>query len=111
MARHRVVLARHGETEGTMSEQHTSRTDVPLTATGVDEARAMGVRLAHHSFALVLTSPLGRARDTCRLAGLGDEAVASDDVVEWDYGEYEGRTTAEIRADEPGWSLWRDGAR
>ena len=69
----------------------------------------MGPRLAAWSFALVLTSPLERARETCRLAGLGDRALVRDDLREWDYGEYEGRTTAEIRADRPGWDLWRDG--
>jgi probable phosphoglycerate mutase len=105
-----LVLARHGETEWTITGQHTSRTDIPLTEHGREQAREMASALAARDFALVLTSPLQRAAETCRLAGFGDRAVVCDDLVEWDYGEYEGRTTAEIRAEQPGWSLWRDGA-
>ena len=101
-----ICLVRHGESQWTLSGQHTGRTDIPLTAVGRREARALGRHLATRSFALVLTSPLGRARDTCRLAGYGQVAEVADDLREWDYGIYEGRTTAAIRAVEPGWSIW-----
>ena len=104
-----VVLARHGETEWSLSGQHTGRTDVPLTEAGVGHARALGRRLAERSFAAVFTSPMSRARETCRLAGLGDAAQVRDELLEWDYGEYEGVTTPEIREQRPGWLLWRDG--
>jgi broad specificity phosphatase PhoE len=107
--RPRVVLVRHGETAWTKSGQHTSRTDIPLTDAGRRQAGQLASRLPR-TFALVLTSPLQRARETCRLAGFAEQAVVSDDVTEWDYGSYEGLTTAEIRAVRPGWSLWRDGA-
>jgi probable phosphoglycerate mutase len=103
-----VVLVRHGETEWTISGRHTGRTDVPLTEEGRRQAERLGPRLSGRKFVLVLTSPLQRARETCRLAGFGDVAELCDDCREWDYGEYEGRTTAEIRAEAPGWSLWRD---
>jgi len=102
-------LIRHGATEWSTSGRHTGRTDVPLTAAGTAQAEALRPRLAGEDFALVLTSPLGRARDTCRLAGLGDAAVVDPDLAEWDYGDMEGRTTAEVRRDRPGWSLWTDG--
>ena len=104
-----VVLVRHGETEWSAAGRHTGRTDVPLDETGRREARALAESLAGRDFALVLTSPLSRAVETCRLAGLGDRAQVRDDLAEWDYGEYEGRTTPEIRAGRPGWSLWADG--
>ena len=104
-----MVLARHGETEWSLSGQHTGRTDIPLTANGEAGARALGPALRRWDFALVLTSPLQRARETCRLAGLGDRAQVRDDLLEWNYGEYDGRTTAEIRTERPGWTLWRDG--
>jgi broad specificity phosphatase PhoE len=104
-----IVLVRHGETEWAREERHTGRTDVPLTGEGRREAEVLGRRLAGHTFALVLTSPLRRAVDTCRLAGLGAAAEVRQDLAEWDYGCYEGRTTPEIRAEAPGWSLWRDG--
>lgn len=104
-----LVLARHGQTEWSLSGQHTGSTDIPLTEVGRDEARQIGAALAGRSFALVVTSPLGRARETCELAGFGDGAVVRDELREWDYGDYEGRTTAEIRADSPGWTLWDDG--
>jgi broad specificity phosphatase PhoE len=104
-----VVLARHGETEWSVSLRHTSFTDVPLTDAGREQARALGAALAGREFALVLTSPMARAADTCREAGLGEAAEVRDDLREWDYGEYEGVTTAEIRAQSPGWVLWRDG--
>jgi probable phosphoglycerate mutase len=97
---------RHGETEWSKSGQHTGRTDIPLTATGEAQARALARHLAGHRFALVLTSPLGRARETCRLAGLAAGAEVSDDLREWDYGIWEGRTTAAIRVEQPGWSIW-----
>jgi broad specificity phosphatase PhoE len=104
-----VVLVRHGETEWSASLRHTSVTDVPLTDAGREEARALGSVLAGRRFALVLTSPMSRALDTSREAGLGDAAEVRDDLSEWNYGEYEGVTTAEIRAQQPGWVLWRDG--
>jgi broad specificity phosphatase PhoE len=104
-----VVLVRHGETEWAREERHTGRTDVPLTGEGRREAEVLGRRLAGHTFALILTSPLRRAVDTCRLAGLGAAAEVRQDLAEWDYGRYEGRTTPEIRVEAPGWSLWRDG--
>lgn len=104
-----IVLVRHGETEWSRDGRHTGRTDVPLTERGRDEATALGAALRGRSFALVLTSPLVRASETCRLVGLGDLALARDDLREWDYGEFEGRTTSEIRGERPGWTLWRDG--
>jgi broad specificity phosphatase PhoE len=104
-----VVLVRHGETAWSASGQHTGRTDLPLTATGEAAARALGARLSGMAFALVLTSPLERARRTCALAGFGDRSEVDADLVEWDYGGYEGRRTADIRAQRPGWDLFRDG--
>jgi probable phosphoglycerate mutase len=106
LERAQIWLVRHGETEWTLSGQHTGRTDIPLTPAGRRQAEALGRHLAARSFALVLTSPLGRARETCRLAGYGGLAEITDDLREWDYGIYEGRTTAAIRATEPGWSIW-----
>jgi broad specificity phosphatase PhoE len=103
-------LVRHGETEWSAAGKHTGRTDVPLTPEGEQSARVIGGALASRRFALVLTSPLQRAHETCRLAGYGDRAVVDSNLREWDYGEYEGRTTAEIRRTQPHWSLWRDGA-
>lgn len=105
-----VVLVRHGETEWTVTRQHTGRTDIPLKEEGKRQARLVGEALRSRRFGLVLTSPLRRARETCELAGFGDTAQMRDELMEWDYGEYDGRTTAEIRAERPGWSLWRDGA-
>ena len=104
-----VWLVRHGETEWSRSGAHTGRSDIHLTPAGRAQAEAVGRRLAGRHFALVLTSPLERARETCRLAGYGGVALINPDLREWDYGEYEGRTTAEIRAERPGWWLWRDG--
>jgi probable phosphoglycerate mutase len=104
-----IVLIRHGETEWSASGRHTSRTDVPLTDEGREAARRLGERLAGRRFALVLTSPRARARDTCAEAGFGDVAQVTDDLAEWDYGGYEGLTTPEIRVDRPGWLLWDDG--
>jgi broad specificity phosphatase PhoE len=104
--RHQIWLVRHGETEWSLGGRHTGRTDIPLTADGLRQAEALGRHLAGHAFARVLTSPLARARETCRLAGFGDVAEATDDLREWDYGIYEGRTTPDIRKTEPGWSIW-----
>jgi probable phosphoglycerate mutase len=104
-----VYLARHGETEWTISRKHTGRTDIPLTERGERNARSLGRRLAGMTFAKVLVSPLQRARRTCELAGLGQLAAPNPDLMEWDYGEYEGLTTAEIRRQRPGWDLFRDG--
>ena len=101
-----IALVRHGETEWTITGQHTSRTDVPLTDEGRRQAAALTTTLARRHFALVLSSPMQRALETCRLAGFGDHVEISDDLVEWDYGTYEGRTTEDIRANEPGWTLW-----
>jgi probable phosphoglycerate mutase len=100
-------IVRHADTEWTASGQHTSRTDLPLTEAGRAAARALRERLAGHEFALVLCSPLQRARETCELVGL----AAQDEprLTEWDYGEYEGMTTPQIRAARPDWDLWRDG--
>ena len=103
------MLVRHGETAWTVSGQHTGRTDIPLTDVGVRQAEALAVLLAGRRFVRVLTSPLERATETCRRAGFGDRAQPTADLLEWDYGDYEGRTTAEIRAEVPGWSIWRDG--
>jgi probable phosphoglycerate mutase len=105
----RLFLVRHGETEWSRDGRHTGWTDVPLTAHGRRQAELVGRCLRGHRFALVLTSPLGRALETCRLAGLGGAALERDDLREWDYGEYEGRTTTDIREERPGWTLWRDG--
>lgn len=99
-------LVRHGETAWAKLGRHTGRTDVALTEDGRNQARDLGRRLAGHAFGLVLTSPLARAAETARLAGFGDVAVADDDLMEWDYGALEGRTTAEIRGDFPGWTIW-----
>ena len=104
-----VYLARHGETAWSLSGQHTGRTDLPLTARGEENARRLGERLRGLALARVLTSPLKRAADTCALAGFGTVAAIDDDLREWDYGEYEGRRTAEIRAERPGWQIFRDG--
>jgi broad specificity phosphatase PhoE len=104
-----IVFVRHGDTEWNRARRHTGRTDIPLTDDGRAEARMLREPLAGWSFARVLTSPLARAQETCRLAGLGERAEPTDALLEWDYGEYEGITTSEIRAERPGWSLWRDG--
>ena len=104
-----IVLVRHGETEWSRSGQHTSRTDLPLIEEGRERAVALGPLLAKWEFSLVLTSPLRRARETCELAGYGDRAVVCEDLREWDYGEYEGLTTPQIRERDPSWNLWTDG--
>jgi broad specificity phosphatase PhoE len=102
-----VWLVRHGETEWTVSRQHTGRTDIELTTGGEEQARALAPALAERRFAAVFTSPLTRARRTAELAGFPD-ATVDDRLRELDYGEYEGRTSADIRKERPGWLLWRD---
>ncbi|HEU4506566.1 MAG TPA: histidine phosphatase family protein [Nitrospira sp.] len=111
MSRHLpiVYLARHGETAWTISRQHTGLTDLPLTERGERTARRLGERLKGLTFANVLTSPLQRAARTCELAGFNAVAEIEKDLVEWDYGQYEGRRTEEIRAERPDWELFRDG--
>jgi broad specificity phosphatase PhoE len=104
-----VVLVRHGETEWSRSGQHTGNIDIPLTEAGRRAAEALGAPLRAHTFALVLTSPLQRAAETCRLAGFGGVALTRDELKEWDYGAYEGRKTVDIRKERPGWTLWREG--
>ena len=105
-AMHDVVLVRHGETEWSASGRHTSFTDLALTAHGREQAVAARERLHTWQFALVLTSPRRRARNTCELAGLAAGCEVDDDLAEWNYGEYEGRTTAEIRERDPGWTIF-----
>lgn len=105
-----IWLVRHGETEWARDLRHTGRTDVPLTETGKNEAREVGRRLSVVRFDLVLASPLSRALETARLAGFADRVRVDDDLVEWDYGRYEGLTTSEIRGSRPGWTIWDDGA-
>ena len=104
-----VYLARHGETAWTLSGQHTGLTDLPLTERGERNARRLEERLRGLSFAKVFTSPLQRARRTCELAGFGAVAEIDRDLVEWNYGEYEGRRTADIHRERPDWQLFRDG--
>jgi broad specificity phosphatase PhoE len=103
-----LVLLRHGATEWSTSGRHTGRTDVPLSSTGEHQAQLVAALIARRSFALVLASPLRRAQETARLAGLSHIETDAN-LVEWDYGGYEGLTTPQIRAILPGWSLWRDG--
>lgn len=105
----KIYLLRHGETEWSRLGKHTSVTDLPLTENGRTAARRLHSALAHETFALVLTSPLQRARDTCALAGLAEAAIIDPDLMEWNYGEYEGLTTKEIRSKRPDWSLFLDG--
>ena len=105
-----IYIARHGETAWTITGQHTGLTDLPLTSQGESNARRLADRLKGLVFAKVFTSPLQRARQTCILAGFGPVAEVDRDLVEWNYGEYEGRRSAEIRAERPGWELFRDGS-
>lgn len=104
-----VYLVRHGETAWTITGQHTGSTDLPLTKRGEHDACQLGKRLRGLTFACALTSPLRRAVQTCQLAGFGSEASADEDLVEWDYGAYEGKTSAEIHRQSPDWELFRDG--
>jgi broad specificity phosphatase PhoE len=107
--RGQAVLVRHADTEWSLSGRHTGRTDLPLTESGREKARALAPILATRRFELVLVSPLRRAVETCELCGLGAQAQLRPALEEWDYGEYEGLTTAQIREQRPGWDLWRDG--
>jgi probable phosphoglycerate mutase len=107
--RARVVVVRHGETEWSMSGRHTSRTDLPLIDEGRRRAEGLAEALSEWTFAVVLSSPLRRARETCEIAGFASQAQIDDDLREWGYGDYEGLTTPEIRSENPDWSLWRDG--
>jgi broad specificity phosphatase PhoE len=104
-----VVLVRHAETEWTLNGRHTGRTDLPLTERGREAAAALREPLARRSFAAVLVSPSLRARETCELAGLAEQSETVEDLLEWDYGDYEGLTSAEIHERRRDWSLWRDG--
>lgn len=101
-------LVRHGETEWSASGKHTSRTDVALTEKGRERAVELGSFLAETEFCAVFRSPMARARETCEIAGFGARAVVEDDLCEWNYGVYEGRTTREIQGEIPGWSVWKD---
>ena len=105
----RVFLLRHGETAWSLSRQHTGRTDIPLTENGLTVAKRLAPVLAGQNFDLVLVSPLQRARQTCQLAGLEAQATVDEDLFEWNYGQYEGRTPQQIRADAPEWLIFRDG--
>ena len=105
----RLFLARHGDTAWTDSGQHTGRTDLPLNERGEERARGLGEQLQQLSFARVFTSPLQRAARTCDLAGFGTVSEADPDLVEWDYGRFEGKITSDILIEQPGWELFRDG--
>ena len=107
---HQVVLVRHAETEWSALGRHTGRSDIPLTERGRAAARELAPRLLGWRFSLVLVSPLARARETCELCGLDARARVREDLAEWDYGEYDGLTTEEIRSQRPDWNLWHDGA-
>ncbi|MBZ3695052.1 histidine phosphatase family protein [Phyllobacterium calauticae] len=104
-----IYLVRHGQTEWSLSGQHTGRTDMPLTAAGEAAARTLADRLQGLAFSAVWSSPSQRASKTCALAGFGDASIIKDDLAEWDYGTYEGITTKAILAERPGWQLFRDG--
>jgi probable phosphoglycerate mutase len=104
-----LMIVRHGATEWSETGRHTSRTDLPLLPEGREQARALGRALDPADFDRVLCSPLQRARETCELAGFGDRMEIIEELREWDYGDYEGLTTAEIRERDPGWNMWRDG--
>jgi probable phosphoglycerate mutase len=104
-----IWLIRHGETEWSKSGAHTGRTDIPLTDEGRRRARELRGALAGHRFSVVLVSPMQRARETCALAGFGDVAQVDPNLCEWNYGDYEGKSTAQIRQQRPNWNLWKDG--
>jgi len=106
IAKHRLFVIRHGATEWSRGGQHTGHTDIPLLPEGEAQARATGALLAGHEFALVLTSPLQRARRTCELVGLADQSEIEPNLIEWDYGDYEGITSAQIHETVPGWTVW-----
>src|SRR6266404_5509574 len=105
----KLFLVRHGDTAWTDSGQHTGRTDLPLNQRGEEHARQLGERLRRFSFARAFTSPLQRASRTCALAGFGTGAVVDHDLIEWDYGRFEGRLTSDVLKERPGWELYRDG--
>ena len=111
IVRPRLWVVRHGETTWAAAGKHTGWTDIPLTDAGRRQAEAVGPRLARVPFAAVVSSPLSRALETARLAGFADRVVPDDDLREWNYGADEGRTTAEIRDERPGWTIWSDGVR
>jgi broad specificity phosphatase PhoE len=102
----RLFLVRHGETPWSATGQHTGWTDIPLNENGIEQAERLGERLAGYTLKAVFSSPLARALETCRIGGLGDVAVIDPDLREWDYGEFEGRTTDDIREEIPGWTIW-----
>jgi broad specificity phosphatase PhoE len=103
---HDIYLVRHGATEWSESGRHTGRTNIPLTDAGRDQARSVATLLSGRTFASVLVSPMHRAVDTCTIAGFGEHAIRDPDLCEWDYGDYEGLTTAQIRDTKPGWTVW-----
>jgi len=105
----RIFIVRHGQTEWSANGRHTGLTDLPLTEAGRDQSERLPALLGSETSSLVLVSPLRRARETCELAGYGDVAEVTDDLHEWDYGDYEGLTTPQIREQNPDWDLWRDG--
>ena len=109
MPAQQVYLIRHGETEWSLNGRHTGTTDIPLTGNGRNVAKQLEPILAKESFTLILTSPLERSRETCKLAGLGTQAEIDPNLMEWNYGEYEGQTPKDIHAKAPGWMLFRDG--
>ena len=111
LPRPHLVVVRHGETEWSRVGRHTGRTDLPLTDAGDEAARLLAHRLAHRTFAEVWCSPLQRARRTAELAGYAGQATFDPDLMEWDYGDDEGRTTGEIQGERPGWQIWRDGPK
>jgi probable phosphoglycerate mutase len=104
-----IVLVRHGETEWSKSGKHTGRTDVPLTEEGRSVATGLGPQLSAFHFSRVLCSPLSRAKETCALAGFGEKAEMRDELMEWDYGDYEGKLTVDIRKSVPGWTVFASG--
>lgn len=104
-----IFAIRHGETEWSLSGRHTGTTDIPLTENGRREAERMRPLLTRQSFALVFVSPMRRAKETCELAGLGNQAIVDPDLSEWDYGAYEGLTSPQIQKEAPGWQIFRDG--